>query len=312
MGCWNKTCGLTNLPIMSGEDTYVFVLQRQNEIHSHCHATHLYQPLLLPFLSTYNDYGGGENSRGAAFPVVMEGIRQSLVELPQGENPYHDIPISRDQWDEEMFFESVHEHRLKIKRGGESELTFVMMRRDAVNDLFDSYEFEEYVGENKGTVGYKNSYIRYKMPDVISDIDAFFDAMVRIQQERHRAWPSMDMLASSYLNQLQETGGLNRAAQWCRHGDGYRHCNVVPVNELILELLLSGDRAQARALMVEHLRAKFVDTFMSMTRKSWIPGGHEGSQGQEFEPYRALISTMNKIMDTRDAEWAVENGEDKE
>jgi hypothetical protein len=28
MGCWNKTCGLTNLPIMCGEKTYVFVLER--------------------------------------------------------------------------------------------------------------------------------------------------------------------------------------------------------------------------------------------------------------------------------------------
>lgn len=31
MGSWNKTCGLTNLPIMCGEKTYVFVLERESD-----------------------------------------------------------------------------------------------------------------------------------------------------------------------------------------------------------------------------------------------------------------------------------------
>ena len=53
MGCWNKTCGLTNLHIKAGERAYVFVLEK-DEDDSHCYTTHMYKPLLLPFETTYN------------------------------------------------------------------------------------------------------------------------------------------------------------------------------------------------------------------------------------------------------------------
>ena len=306
MGSWNKTCGLTNLPIMSGEDTYVFVLQRVDEMHDHCYATHLYKPLLLPFVSTYNDYGGGENSRGAAFTMVMDGIRDHLVEMPLGENEYHDIAVSKDAWGEDLFFEAEHEGRLRINRGGEADLAFVMMRKDVIDDLMDTYEFEEYVGAGKGTHGYANSYVRYRMADVLADIDSFFDAMLRIQQEKGLKWPKMDLLAFVFLD---EPGTKNRAADWCRHDLGYRYCHVVDVRGTVIELLMQGKRDLAHEIMSEHLKGKFVDTFMGMTRKSWIPGGHEGSQQEDFAPYRALISSMNKVMDERDARYAAEDGD---
>ena len=304
MGCWNKTCGLSNLPIMCGEDTYVFVLQRENEIENHCYATHLYRPLLLPFVSTYNDYGGGENSRGAAFPIVMKGIQDCLIEVEQGKNPYHDIPVKRDAWNEDLFFEAVHEHRLKISRGGSFDLTYVMMRKDIVDNLFDTYEFEEWVGEIRGNTGYNNCYVRYRMPDVIADIDSFFDAVIRIQGEEKRVWLDLSRLAMTC-----QTDGENLAAKWCSSDIGYRYCNLVLLNEMIPEMVLAGRRDEARELLIEHLRARFLDTFMMITRKSWIPGGHEGSQGQEFDGYRALIASMNRVMDQRDARYAAEDGD---
>lgn len=309
MGCWYKTCGLTNLPIMSGEDTYVFVLERVNEMHDHCYASHLYKPLLLPFISTYNDYGGGENSRGTAFQVVMDGIRKNLVEMQVGENEIHDIAVSRDAWEEELFFEAAHEGRLRIHWGGEQELDFVMIRKDVVDDLIASYEFEEYVGENKGTRGYRNSYVRYRLGDVVAGIDEFFDASVRIQKQMAWRWPRLDMLAFAML---EEGESKNRVAQWCRHDLGHRYCHVADARGAIVELLIQGDRVAAREIMEAHLTGMFVDRFMGMTRKSWIPGGHEGSQSQEYDGYRALIASMIRTMDERDARYAAEDGEDEE
>ena len=135
-----------------------------------------------------------------------------------------------------------------------------------------------------------------------------------IAQDAHhilerRLWPRMDMLSFEYL---KDPTVKNRAAEWCGHDLGYRYCNVVQVRDHILELLLNGNRDLARELMVEHLKGKFVDTFMENTRKSWIPGGHEGSQAQEYNPHRALIASMNRVMDERDARYADEDGENEE
>lgn len=311
MGCWNKTCGLTNLPIMSGEKTYVFVLERVKEIQDHCYSTHLYRPLLLPFVSTYNDYGGGEDSQGSAFVAVMEGIKRCLVEMPLGENKYHDIAVNKDAWDEELFFQSVHENRLRVKYGydGETEVGFVMMRKDVVDDLVNNYEFEEYLGEGKGSTGWKNSYERYRFADVLNDVDAFVDAAMRIMKEEGWKWPRMDMIA---FRRQEEPGVRNRVAEWLRHDLGYRYSSIVRIRDHIIELLVEGDRDLACELLIEHLRGMFVNTFMEITRKSWIPGSQEGSQGQEYAPYRALMASMNRVMDARDAEYADEYGDGDE
>lgn len=313
MGCWNKTCGLTNLPIMSGERTYVFILEREKEIDDHCYATHLYRPLLLPFESTYNDYGGGEDSAGAAYPVIMDAIKQHLVEMPVGENEYHDIAVSRAEWGEDLFFNSVHERRLRIHYSyqGETELEFVMMRQDVVDDLILTYEFDEYVGEHKGHTGYNNSYKRYRFVDVLNSVNAFLDAAIYTMKDQAWSWTRMDMVAFRML----EADSKNLAAKWLRNELGYRFSSIVPVRDLIMEMLSKGDeraREAAGELLVTHLRGMFVNSFMEMNRKSWIPGGHEGSQRQEYEPYRALMASMNRVMDARDAEYAEEHGEDEE
>ncbi len=311
MGCWNKTCGLTNLPIMRGERTYVFVLERVKEITDHCYSTHLYRPLLLPFVSTYDDYGGGEDSKGTAFTVVMDAIKQRLVEMPLGENQYHDIAVTRDEWGEQLFFESVHENRLRVKyrHDGESEVTFVMMRKDVVDDLLDTYEFEEYAGEGKGTHGYKNSYERYRFADLVASIDPMLDAAERIMKELGWDWPRLDMVMFRFL---EEPDTKNRTATWLRHDEGYRYSSIVQVRSHIVELLRQGDRATARELLIEHLKAMFVNTFMEITRKSWIPGSNEGSQQEDFRPYRALMASMNKAMVARDARYAAEDYGDED
>lgn len=311
MGCWNKTCGLTNLPIMSGEKTYVFVLERVKKINDNCYSTHLYRPLLLPFVSTYNDYGAGENSEGAALPVIMDALKELLVEIPQGENEYHDIAVSKDKWDEDLFFESIHEHRLRVnyRHDGETEVEFVMMRQDVVDNLLNSYEFEEYLREGKGTHGWKNSYMRYRFADLVLDIDPLLDSVIKIMEEMQWKWPRLDMVVFSHQ---QKQGDHNLAASWLGHDLGYRFSSIVQIRDHIVELLINGQRELARELLIDHLKGMFVNSFMEMTRKSWIPGGHEGSQSQEYEPYRALMAAMNRVMDERDARYAAENGEDED
>lgn len=312
MGCWNKTCGLTNLPIMSGEQTYVFVIERVKTLYDHCYATHLYRPLLLPFVSDYDDYGGGENSGGPAFQTVMDAIKSVLIEMPVGKNPYHDIAVTRKDWGEKPFFESARENRLRYKRwDGETEIDFVMLRKDAVDDLMDTYEFEEYVGIGKGTLGYDNSYRQYRFADLVADMDPLIDHIERIMKEQRDIlpWFHPETVIHNYIN---GPGDLNRTAKWLRHDEISRFSCILRVRQHIFELLANDQRPLAKALMIEHLKGMFVDRFIEMTRKSWIPGGQEGSQSSDYQPYRALISAMNRCMDAQDARYAADYGDDED
>ena len=217
MGCWNKTCGLTNLHITAGDKAYVFVLEKRNDDNDgHCYSTHLYKPLLLPFETTYNDYGGGEDSTGPAFPVIMEGIKRCLHEVEQGENEYHDIAVTKDKFGEELFFEAVHEGRL-FRKGNFADpvkLEYVMMRKDIVDDILENRVIEKYVGEGKGTCGYGNNYIQYKFADIVADVLPMLQEIVEMSIKAKET--GIDYKLFGGIEYMFEYGHPNLAAKWLR------------------------------------------------------------------------------------------------
>lgn len=86
MGCWNKTCALSNLPIFARERTYVFVLEESSSYRRSkaIDPNYLYDLVLIPFESTYDDYGAGENSSGIALPIILDSLKRCLIEKEQG------------------------------------------------------------------------------------------------------------------------------------------------------------------------------------------------------------------------------------
>ena len=49
---------------------------------------------------------------------------------------------------------------------------------------------------------------------------------------------------------------------------------------------------------------------MEETRKTWIPGGHEGSQSADCSAHRLLANTVIAALDREKAEWEAETLED--
>ena len=318
MGCWNKTCGLSNLHITAGMPVYVFVLEK-TESYDHCYSTGLFSPLLLPFESEYNDYGAGENSSGIALNIIMGGIKRDLVELPLGENQYHDIEVTKEKFDVDLFFEAVHEDRLSIKGRFSTEPTpiyFTMMRKDIVDDILANRTIEEYVGEGKGTFskwGDEKNYIRYKFADIVDNIRPMI-AEARAKVEEAKA--SNETLANYMLfDGIGAIFGYNSphlAARWMRYDD-YRYSRIVDMKIVYRKAFEAGtdEAMETLALVMEqHLKALFIDGFMTAARKTWIPGGHEGSQSTSGAALRLLTSATISALDREKAEWMDDMGED--
>lgn len=117
MGCWNATCFVTNLPIFSGEDVVCILVTEQNgyEKGNHCYPTGHMLPFGLTFNGKYNEYGALERCTGIGLTVLLDYIKEKLVEMDEGENKYHDIPVKRDDFNVEKLFDAIHECRLFIK-----------------------------------------------------------------------------------------------------------------------------------------------------------------------------------------------------
>ena len=316
MGCWNKTCGLSNLHITAGTDVYVFVLEENTDKTDRCYSTAFWRPLLLPFTSKYNDYGGGEESSGVCFQFIMDSIAKELTEMEVGDNEYHDIAVKKEGFGEEQFFESVHEHRLfkKSYYGDKQVIDFVMMRKDIVDYILENRVIEQYVGEGKGTTGYSNSYISYKFEDILKDLPEFMDKIDSVS-DQEAASKNPDLAEA--LMELRYARGLdifgyehpNKVSKWLS-GDGYRYSSIIREQDVLLSLLKDGKRAEAELLVIDLLKGHYIDAYMEATRKNWAPGGHEGSQSQETDEYRLLIKAMTNVLDVEKAEWDAENIED--
>lgn len=58
MGCWNETCMLSHMQIMSGDDVKVIILVNTDNKSNPCYHNVNYAPLVLPFDGEYDEYGG--------------------------------------------------------------------------------------------------------------------------------------------------------------------------------------------------------------------------------------------------------------
>lgn len=317
MGCWNKTCGISRLHIRAGVPVHVFVLEANTAESSRgnrCYQTALFSPLLLPFQAKYDDYGGGEEWHGVGLDLIVEGLREKLVELDVGENKYHDIAVKRDDFDVNKFFEAVHEQRLFTRdfHGTKRTVDFVMIRDDVLNHILENLELEEYVGEGKGTGGYNNCYIYYRYADVIADVPAF------IQHAAEKFAPKSgaeedDEDIRSVMRQLRLHDGLSDVFKWQErhnnrasmyiHRDSHRYSNIVDPQAAVIELIEAGKLQEAETLLTEVIKGSFIDSFYSLTRNIWAPGCHEGSQAQEHAGYRALTSAITAALDSESADY---------
>lgn len=319
MGCWNKTCGLSNLHINAGMPVYVFVLEDKRD-DSNCYATSLFRPLLLPFESEYNDYGGGENSSGVALPFVLKGIKDQLVEMPLGENQYHDIEVTKEKFDEALFFEAVHEGRLSIQGRysvDPTRLQFTMFRKDIVDNILAKREIIEYVGDGKGNYARYDgemNYNRYFFKDIVADIKPMLEEVkAKIAEAKEEGEAMADYMLFSGFDALFDWKSPNKAARWMR-GDNYRYSRIVDMQYCIRYAFKSDSDValdKLAELIEVYLMGKFIDSFMEAARKTWIPGGHEGSQSQSGGALRLLGASINQVLDIERAKWAEEVGEEE-
>lgn len=301
MGCWNKTCGLTGLPILSGDPVYVFVLEKNNH-RDRCYSTAFWRPVLVPFESYYNDYGAGENSHGVALEPILDGLRENLVEMEQGENEYHDVPVKKDNFNEDEFFESVHEGRLSIVDFYQrtAEIDYVMMRKDAVDKVLSDHRFEYYVGNEKGTCGYDNSYAKIGFQQYVDAVDNVIKKM-KESDEHMRMFGLLPV-----FDHRQEY------FEWkiSRSNDDHDNSSLFRPFHVVSYFIREGKEDEAKQFLIEFCKGIYINSFMSAVRKVWMPGAHEGSQSQEWDDYLFLSDMIKGIIKDVSDEFEDEENEE--
>jgi hypothetical protein len=105
MGCWNETCGITNLPIVLNDDVVVIVI-RENEKYPGTISSKKYgsvcdewSPVGLPIFGKYNDYGG-------VFKINKDEFYNDLFEELNSSNENFSFENFKDEYNFSTFFYS--------------------------------------------------------------------------------------------------------------------------------------------------------------------------------------------------------------
>jgi len=299
MGCWNGTCGLTNLPIHDGEEMYVFpVLENDlSSYRSHCYSSALYKPMLTPFVSVYNDYGAGEKSSGIALDIIMESIQENLVELEIGKNTYHDIAVKKEGFTVDTFFEAAHEDRLFVQGyGKKSAVYFTMVRKDIVDNMFNLWKFDMYMGEGKASNPadcYERDVTYAKQAEYIPE---FIDTIKRTIEDAD------DEISRYYVpSSIRDISNKIPMLKYlCYSFDSSEHWRLTQIEHKLVKFITEGRIDDAIELARIQLLGTMVNRMMESTRKIWLPVMHQGSQSQSYDTYKFLNQLTSDVIAERE------------
>ncbi len=314
MGCWNNTCGLTNLPIVVGDPVYVFPIIEKDisGYRSHCETTAFYEPMLTPFTAVYNDYGAGEDCEGAILEPFVDMMKSSLVELSLTEDSASDEPIDRESFDIDAFFEAVHDDKLFV-RGypRKAAVYFTMIRKDIVDRLWTEWKFDVYVGEGNATDP-KDAYERGVTHAMLSErfIPLFVESLKTIA-ETTEGLPKIEREIQRRIA-MRRNDDFTVLRSLLYTFDSSNYWDPLYIKDQLMDLVVAGEYDRATELMRLQLLGVMVNEMMTSTRRVWMPVMHQGSQSQEYDDYRLLHKLANDVMDERDARYRAEWGDDED
>jgi len=295
MGCWNGTCMISNLPIISGEKVKLVIL---HDLFNHdrysggfCYANGLMRPLFLPIDGEYNDYGMIENIvENRNFHFVTEHLKKAYSQIEVEKEILNEFTL-------EDVLTGIERSSLRVKRNkdlfqpADKELTkgnlaFVMIRKDIWDAICD-----EYVGEfwNDDTEETANGqyYISAK------------------EYCKRRIKANLDALAK--LKEIEATGDDHAAAKFALIEMRYESIFMGPEDALVKygfdysELLENTENiAELTNAWTEMV---IINSFLNATRKAWFVQQGAGAQNADWEVYKMLNKIVDEICDEKINEY---------
>lgn len=312
MGCWNGTCGISQIHIRAGEEVVVFPLASVPPSDL-CYTTGFWSPFVLPFYGQYDDYGNAEQTHGIGLKYLLTEIQRVL--LVNGD-PDEECQVDGG---EEAFWEGTHRRTLFIAGGPyhpKAQVDKMMIKKSILDHLMDNFHMESYDWDR---TTYASTYYYYTFRDLVKGIPAVADALLDIDSlhpefnilpEAERASLKRMMMRHDFLGSVcrplskgdeikQSDPQYNRAAVWFSHQPSHLRYGgfAFNIDDVISGLVDEGDRDSLIAVLTDYMTTLFVDQLFMSTRKLWTPQGGAGSQSDEEAGYRALAAAVTSVLD---------------
>lgn len=306
MGCWNGTCGVSNLPITHGTKVRGFILvpnqygeQKIPLGNGPCYSTDLFVPMSIAIRGEYNDYGAMEN--------IIEDTNTKLIlkhinkQIKDGK-----LKLTEDEGEEPKPFKKIEDLVERICRS--DELGFMMVIEsiyiagieavEACND--PKYDEDRFL---------KNTIEDFKIAKkYIGDIVAQQKLKKTLKGLKIKAAAEDDLtsLRMSFLG-LSIPKRPNVKKSYIDNVATYFIRSVGNAN--LIEQDFSLDHGK-ELVIAKDIPAKMLAghynfcCFMSSSRKMWMTQAGQGSQSDEYKVYRLMAEATLKHLEAVKAQHA--------
>lgn len=282
MGCWNGTCMISNLPIISGEKIKLVLLQSGYNPNVIGHSGYVYSnevlaPAFLPISGEYNDYGGIENIiEDWNYKIVDKYLKTKFGKILEIDGDVN------DDWELIDFIDGIERGEPKYKVNEDftkCNLSSVMIRQDiwdvCVTNQSNGGEFwneDKYDAKDDDTIPYHvNGNIFF---------NRHFDKFI-------------ESLGGKYFRSEYVFAGHGEGRSMMCNSDYIEYC-IDERNKL--SHTNTSNLLDVRKQWIEH---RLIESCVSNLRKGWMiqPGG--GSQHAGWNEHIALSKSIIEICERK-------------
>lgn len=279
MGCWNGTCGISNLPIVSGDKIVLFIIKynKYGETNSggFCYTTGQYSPITVPVFGEYNDYGGIEPITKNG-DIVFEHFMGMRHEFKVDES---ELARNRLIGTPENIDDLINNY---IERGVYENLGFMMVLEEVYNEMLVAFlkEKEKYVaGAHKFISAYK------KKEKELESLDPNSKEYFFLERDLNHPY-SLHTFDESYKNLF------------------IRACSSTQDNQYLLKSLVMKLPHQTEDDLLHSIVDLFLmEYILHELRKFWTIQSGAGSQAEDYDLHQKLANTVLLISEKKKNRW---------
>ncbi len=310
MGCFNETCLISNLPIMNGQKVTMILLQPKDKAFVDgilCHSNHYADPAPVPFYGQYNDYGSVEEYHGPAMDILVDEIKNILVEKQWGDNTSHDIPVSKANFDMDQLLEASRESRLEVKMYGKpTTLQYAFIHDCVMDKILNDYRID--ACRFKDNIDKKSIYHRfsYGFKSIVRDIPAYVERFRNQMKELNNDTTGnlrlKRIFSRTITSELYSRDELNVAAMHLNFDSNEMSNNVIfNPSDYIVDHADDMTDEQLVEFLTEVAKIQWLKRFMNDANKMWIKPMTSGQDGST-QAHSLIVDATNDFISAQKLE----------
>jgi hypothetical protein len=279
MGCWNKTCAISQLPIQYGSATVrFFILQAKaysgvREVETMpSYANGMWELLPVPFYGRYNDYGGQEDDSGQEFKYKF--LADLYASKIVGPNPFVD---------DETINDSIHDDKATIEGRAIASIMIHKHILHAILDVGMKYYRETKYVYSEDMINFLEAYKKF-FAELMNDEDK--TNPLYLMREMHHDINMAPFLKSDIGKPFKFMPDVAQGLLYHLNGDG---SNLTSERVLHRKLL---DNIPAKDIVVGYKVRKAFEEL----RKPIVPQIGEGSQAPIDKMHKAVNDATGDII----------------